>query len=506
MKRYEVPPTTAGNIGYGVEEQKWLTENCLDMSWITPEIAREILQRMEKGCLPIMLMQTNRYNNSIYGLISKKATYLQRTYDAEVFIKNTTIKGEEFDSLLIFVTGKDKNLFFEHFTSYEVNRMLPKITTSKGLTRIFSIDTKLRLWNFHSVNDYKIFSDYNQWGANSFVMEMLKQKANESSQVTEIMERYQNIAQDKQSEGEVGASKLVVEPEAEEESKEEAEEVKSEEQNETKKPRKKLSQIIAERKANPIKVPHNASERPRFIPSYERKFQYVLQRYGQSFDSLLLPMSELESERYYAQLAEQEAERVVEEVKRRKKERSESQNGEKRSRGRPKQLNLSPEELRAHNRELERQSRERRKQKEAEYLQTLTPEEREAYLEEKRVKRSENQARYYQNKKARIAEKKQAMSPEELAEFEAQEEAKKEHERAKNRERNARRRAKLKAQKLAQEQAEREKAEQEKLEQEKAEREREEKKQSAKKSAEIRAKVAKKVAEREAEQGSEMEK
>jgi len=433
-KRIEVSTNREGNFGYSVTENAWLIQNYFDTSWLTPEMASDINRRLDNNCRPVVFMETNNYDTTIYSIISKKVSYLQRTQDAELYLKNTIIHDDKFTRQLIYISGKDQDVFYKEFNSKDISKILPQVKHAKGLTRLFWIDSDLHLWNFCHSGSFNIFM--NSRAPMTRAPELNDAELTSASQATSTpagTEKTEDISQ----------------PET---------------PTATKKPQKGWAQIRAENKANPRKFDTNRPKRPRLIPSYERKFAYVLERYGQSYGALLLPMSEAETALYYARLAEMQANKERElaeqaELAQKFKDfKPKTPQTQKLSQNPPKKklAEMTPEELKEHRREIDRRYRENRDKKEAEYLATLTPEQQEQYFAQKRAHLSEIQAKCYQRSKARLEEKKKTMTPEELQAFEAQEEIKKEEERRKNRERNARHRAKKKAEREQAKQTQRE--------------------------------------------------
>lgn len=465
-KNFDTPQKTPGGMGHSQADEEWMKKSYFDTTWLTETMAKDINQRLESGYRPIIFMETNRYDSSIYSIISKKVRYLREEKGLEIYIKSNTYKDDKFEQLLIFIGGKDCQEFYKEFCGTDVNKILPKIVYAPALSRMFWVDHELSLWNFQNLHSYTIFRD----------KDIPTVKAPEFYSHPQQLSITEQFAETKTQE---------------EQPQEEPQEIKPE-----KKQMKGWGQIMAERKANPIKRTP-IKKHKRLITGYEKRFGYLLARYGQSYDALLLPMPK-DIQEQFQEKAKQDQE-TLDKIKQDRETMIREKNYVLKPYGdgsRVSKKDMTPEQLKEYNQSSQQHYKHQSAVKEELHLANLSPEDREAYIARKKAVRKEQQARYRQNAKARKEAEKQALSGEELAIYEAEEEQQKEILRAKNREIYARRKER--------ERAKKEQEEQEKLAKEKAEQDaiinREKIRADAKKSCEIRNKVAKRKAEREAEQ------
>lgn len=428
------------------EEDFWMKENILNADWITPEMVNDINMRLDSGLTPFVLLESSHYDKSIYSLFSKKLTSVQRNSSFDICLKSSHYKDEysDFSKTIVYVGGEDKKKFLDQITKRETSFILTKVDYSKMLNRFFWIDDKMRLWNFQSNNSYQSMQadSHNLDNAN------IIQSHSKSQSGEEILAHYRRIEAEKNEKTaqEEAKTESVVQPQAEARVQKAREVIKNgKDENEAVslkviKSTRPQSRLPKHNSNNGENSPKTVEKRPRkrLILGYERHFYALLNRYGQSFDSLLLPMPESANEEYQRRIASNQELPPLPPLKIIKRK------------PRVKKVIRTPEEQREYNRQAQARCKARKDERERQYLATLTPQQQEEYLKAKREAKRKKRAEEYQRAKARKEEYMYSLSAEELEKFLAKEEQCKKEKTARNTKWKAEYRAKLKSEKDAQ--------------------------------------------------------
>ncbi len=339
-----------------------VTDSLLDTDqWITPHEAEAINRKFEKNIYPIFLVEgkTARAFSQLADAYARKLS----TKKNAVSIRSTYHQDNSFIHILMYVDGCSAQNFFSNMDF-------------QWLQKFKNASTEGRIG--HSI--YVIQPDFTLINIRDFGMPSIVSYSQIPSRRAPDFEKEPSIDTQQQEKTE--------------------QETKISRPQENKKYTVSKQSWCTKRQNAPRPTPR-ISNRPRLKPSYVIKFAKLMDRYGQSFDKLLLPLPI----DVYKELAEQK-----QNDKQIKKSSSTTTESKRKSSPRKK---LTIEEQREKNRLRQRKFSEKKKREEIEKISKMTPEELEKYKEEKEAERLERNALA----RMRYRQKIDSMTPEERREY-----------------------------------------------------------------------------------------